>query len=209
MAWVAVAWRSDPRPKLLPPSALRLASSSPRSRREEASIAPRRSAAKKPSRHAKKRHPQSQKSSLPSSLQSVRRQSRFFSYLSDSHTSSDLRSAEQAIRFGWSQGSPSIARESSQSTFRASRCTRQPSGPRHEEAATSLAPSQASIVLRSTAHAYVPFFSHGSPCSPSVVSQRRLRPSTISHRSGPRQSRHSANRPFLQTRAAVRSLVHA
>lgn len=79
----------------------------------------------------------------------MRRQSRFLAYLLAEQTSSDLRSIEQAIRFGWSQGSPSRATESSHATVRAPRSMWQPSAPRHDDAGTRVVPSHTNIVFRS------------------------------------------------------------
>jgi len=120
---------------------------------------------------------QSQKSSLPWSRQSVRRQSRFLAYLPSWHN--QLRLAVHCTRDAfrpWSHGSPSSARASSHSTFRVSRWMWHPPGPRQDEARSGgRSRRKEAWPLPSARTHRLPCCAHGSAGSPSVVSQRTLR----------------------------------
>jgi len=148
------------------------------------------------------------------------------------HTSSALWSVAHVMRLASSQGSPTSATVSSQSTLLVAISIWQPLGPRHDDAAASDVPVHTSIVSPSVEHAYEPRRSHGSPDAPADVSQRTLRASAAScagcaaaaslarasldpgasptvHARGPRQCLQRAKRPSRHTRAVAWSSLHA
>src|SRR5260221_8329488 len=80
------------------------------------------------------------------------------------------------VSLGVSQGSPALARLSSQVSLRVVALTAHALGPRHEFAAKIRLPWQATSVFLSGEHAVAPSFSHASPGSAMLASHSPLVP---------------------------------